>query len=111
MTKKELDGIAYAVRTTKKKKGADHGYKFTYEKVWSGVMTRSEYLTRLEAIDARACGLFLCDIEHREMLEDRYWDTEDYRAEAIRAYREKITAFRRRYGLTKSEVARFMRVA
>lgn len=110
MTKKELDGVAYAIHTTKKKKGANKGYKYTYTKVWSGAMTRKEYLIKFAEIDLRECGLFLCDIEHRDFTEDRYWDIPDYRDEAIRGYRERIKSIRLKYGLSKSEVACFMRV-
>lgn len=111
MTKKELDGIAYAVHTTKKKKGANKGYKYTYTTVWSGAMTRREYLSRLAEIDRKECGLFLCKLEHSDFTSDRYWDVPDYRDEAIRNYRERIKSIRMQYGLSKSEVSGFMRVA
>lgn len=110
MTLNELNGVAYAIHTTKKKKGAGKGYKYTYESVWSDAMTRREYLTRLEEIDRKECGLFLCRLEHTEFTDDRYWNIPDYRDEAIKSYRERIKAIRMRYGLSKSEVSDYMRV-
>lgn len=111
MTIKELNGVAYAIRTTKKKKGANKGYKYTYEMVWSGRMTRREYLNRLEEIDRHKCGLFLCKLEHFDFTDDRWWDVPNYRDEAIKSYRERIKSIRLQYGLSKSEVSEFMRVA
>lgn len=111
MTVKELNGVAYAIRTTKKKKGANKGYKYTYESVWSGAITRREYLNRLEEIDRRECGLFLCRLERNDFTDDRYWDVPGYRDEAIKTYRERIKSIRLRYGLSQSEVSEFMRVA
>lgn len=111
MTIKELNRVAYAIHTTKKKKGANKGYKYTYTSVWSDRMTRREYLNRLEEIDRKECGLFLCRLEQNEMNDDRYWDVPDYRDEAIKTYRARIKAIRVRYGLSKSEVSEFMRVA
>lgn len=103
--------MAYAIHTTKKKKGAGKGYKYTYESVWSDRMTRREYLNRLEEIDCKECGLFLCRLEQTEMNDDRYWDVPTYRDEAIKVYRGRIKAIRLKYGLSKSEVSEFMRVA
>lgn len=111
MTISELNGVAYAIHTTKKKKGANKGYKYTYERVWSGAMTRREYLERYERIDPKGCGLFLCRLEYTEFMDDRYWDVPNYRDEAIKSYRGKIKAIRLRYGLSQSEVSEFMRVA
>lgn len=111
MTIYELNGVAYAIHTTKKKKGANKGYKYTYTKVWSDRMTRAEYLNRLAEIDRKECGLFLCKIEFADLTEDRWWDVPDYRASHLKSYRSKITAIREEYGLTSAEVACFMRVA
>lgn len=111
MTIQELNGVAYAIRTTKKKKGAGKGYKYTYESVWSGAITRREYLNRMEDIDRRECGLFLCKLEQSDFTDDRYWDVPDYRDEAIKSYRERIKSIRLKYGLSKSEVSDYMRVA
>lgn len=110
MTIKELNGVAYAIHTQKKKKGANKGYKYTYTKVWSGAMTRAEYLSKLADIDRRECGLFLCKVEWNDFKEDRWWDVPSYRDEAVKSYRERIKAIRMQYGLSKSDVARFMRV-
>lgn len=110
MTLNELNGVAYATRQTKKKKGADKGYKFTYTTVWSDRMTRNEYLNELARIDRKECGLFLCKVEFNELTEDRWWDVPDYRATHLQSYRRKITEIRKTYGLTSAEVSEFMRV-
>ena len=111
MTIKELNRIAYVTKARKKFKGAGKGVKYFYRTEWSGAMTRREYLTRLEEIDAKECGLFLCRLEQTEMHDDRWWDMPTYRDEAIKAYRGRIKAIRLRYGLSQSEVSEFMRVA
>ena len=110
MTKKDLDGIAYAIHTTKKKKGANKGYKYSYERVGSGAMSRAEYLKRLAEIDRKECGLFLCGVERFNFTEDKWWDIPSYRDEAIKSYRERIKGIRMQYGLSKSDVTKFMRV-
>lgn len=111
MTINELNGVAYAIHTKAKKKGAGKGYKYTHTTVWSDRITRREYLNRLEEIDRRECGLFLCKVERDDFNGDRYWDVPDYREQAIRSYRERIKTIRMQYGLSKSEVSEFMRVA
>lgn len=111
MTMNELDGMAYAIREQKKKKGAGKGYKISYEKVWGGRISRREYLTEFARIDRIECGLFLCKVEHHEMTSDRYWDVPSYREEAIREYRERIRRIRAEYGLSKKQCEEFMRVA
>lgn len=110
MTLNELNGVAYAIRTTKKKKGAGKGYKCIHTKVWSGRMTRAEYLSEFARIDRKRCGLFLCEVEKNELTEDRWWDVPDYRAAHLQTYRRTITEIRKAYGLTSTEVSQFMRV-
>lgn len=111
MTKQELDRVAYATHTERKSKGAGKGYKYTHTVVWSGAMTRAEYLRRLAEIDPRECGLFLCKVEYTDLMNDRWWDAPDYRATHLQTYRSKITQIRKSYGLKSSDVAEFMRVA
>lgn len=107
----ELNGMAYAIhRKTIKSKGAGKGQKYAYTKVWSGRMTRNEYLGELARIDRKECGLFLCKVEYAELCADRWWDTPGYRATHLTAYRRKITELRKEYGLTSAEVSEFMRV-
>lgn len=110
MTLNELNRMAYAIHTTKKKKGAGKGYKVTYTAVWSDRMTRNEYLNELARIDRKECGLFLCKIEKNELLEDEWWNTPDYRATHLQGYRRIITEIKKAYGLTSAEVSEFMRV-
>lgn len=110
MTLTELNGVAYAIRTERKKKGAGKGYKCTYRKIWSDRMTRAEYLNELCKTDRHECGMFLCKVEHAELCADLWWDTPGYRATHLQNYRRKITEIRKNYGLTSSEVSEFMRV-
>lgn len=110
MSRRELDGAAYATHASKKKKGVDKGYKYTYTTVWSGTMSQREYLDKLNEIDPRTCGLFLCEVEQSVFTSDRYWDVPSYRDEAIRHYRDRIKAIRLKHGLSKSDVTEFMRV-
>lgn len=110
MTKRELDRVAFATHTTKKAKGTNKGYKYTHTIVWSGAMTRKEYLDKYAEIDRHGCGIFLCKIEQDDFTTDRWWDVPSYRDEAIRDYRDRIKSIRLNYGLTKSEVSEFMRV-
>ena len=109
-SKQELDRVAYAIHTKRKKKGAGKGYKNTYTKVWSGAMTMREYLTYWAEFDPKGCGLWLCYVEHREWMEDRWWDYPEGRDKNIRGYRDRIKDIRQKYGLSKSEVSEFMRV-
>lgn len=110
MNLNELNRVAYAIHETKKKKGANKGYKSTYTMVWSDRMTRNEYLTELARIDPRGCGLFLCKVEKNELLEDDWWNTPGYRTAHLQSYRRRITEIRKTYGLTSAEVSEFMRV-
>lgn len=110
MNAAELDRVAYATHTTKKKKGANKGYKLIHAVVWSGAISRKAYIEKLNEIDPKECGVFLCRAEYYDFTDCRWWDTPDYRDEAIREYRDRIKAIRLKYGLSKSEVASFMRV-
>lgn len=105
-----LNNEANGIKAKKKKKGANKGYKYTYKSVWSGRITRREYLDRYEEIDRKECGLFLCRMESADFSDDRWWEGTAYEAEAIKGYRERIKGIRMQYGLSKSEVAGFMRV-
>lgn len=53
---------------------------------------------------------FLCDIEHRQMIDDRWWDIPECRSEMMKDYRSRITAIRKEYGLTSAQVSRFMKL-
>lgn len=110
MNAAELDRVAYATRTTKKKKGANKGHKLYHTTVWSGAISRKAYIEKLNEIDPKECGLFLCRAEYYDFTGCRWWDAPDYRDEAIRDYRGRIKEIRLKYGLSKSEAAPFMRV-
>lgn len=111
MSIEELNQAAYAVHTTQKKKGAGKGYKATHTIVWADNMSRREYLQKYKETDPHGCGLFLCRIEYADLTEDRWWDVPSYRQTHLRAYRSKITAIRREYGLSSKDVAEYMRAA
>lgn len=110
MTLRELDAKYFTLKESRKKKGAGKGYKVSYARVWADGATPRRYLSELAEADSRACGLLLCKSEQMDMQEDRWWDVPTYRDEAIRTYRDRIKAIRLNYGLSKSEVAVFMRV-
>lgn len=111
MTKNELHDKYYITRVSSHSKGKQGGQKVKVRVVFNEALTRRAYLNELEAIDRKECGLLLCRIEFSDMNDDRWWDVPDYRDEAIREYRERIRGIRMNYGLSKSEVAGFMRVA
>lgn len=100
----------YVDKIRLKKKGANKGYKKIVTREWNPDRTRREFLLEYEAVDRKGCGLFLCKVEFNDFTEDRYWDVPEYRDEAVRTYRERIRSIRNGYGLSKSEVAEFMRV-
>lgn len=95
------------VLASRKKKGAGKGYKENYKWVWRDYRS---YMNELRELFPREYAIRLCRDERDELLADRWWDGGDYRAEHIRAYRERIKAIRLSHGLSKSEVSEFMRV-
>ena len=110
MNRIELDRTAYIIKRKRKCVGAGKPDKYFYRTDWAGTMTRREYLDRLAETDPKECGRWLCYVEHRQMSEDRWWDCDGCRKEMLRQYRGKITAIRKKYGLTSTEVSRFMQV-
>ena len=111
MTKDELYTRYYVTRVSSHSKGKQGGKKIKVRVVFNESRTRRDYLNDLESIDRKSCGMFLCRIEHDDMTSDRWWDVPTYRDDAIRDYRSRINGIRQIYGLSKSEVAEFMRVA
>lgn len=97
----------YVLKTTRKKKGANKGYKETHTLIWNENRKRSDYLAGL---CPKERGLWLCMVEYHELCEDRWWDTPTYRATHLQSYRRRITEIRKTYGLTSAEVSEFMRV-
>lgn len=69
------------------------------------------YLNELRDLSPRDYALTLLEIERKDFTDDRWWDVPDYRKEAIKNYRERVKSIRLKYGLSKSDVACFMRVA
>lgn len=96
------------VLVSRKKKGAGKGHKENYEWRWND---RRAYMDELRELSPRDYALLLCRDELDELLADTWWDVPGYRDEHIRAYRARIKAIRLEHGLSKSDVARFMRVA
>lgn len=95
------------VLASRKKKGAGKGYKETYRWQWHDY---KGYRNALREQFPREYGLMCCREERECFTADTWWDTPDYRDEAIRDYRDRVKAIRLEYGLTKSEVSEFMRV-
>lgn len=100
----EFGGYELASR---KKKGAGKGYKECHEWRWRD---RAGYMAALRERFPREYAIRLCRDEREELLADRWWDFGEYRAEHVRAYRERIKAIRLEHGLSKSDVEEFMRV-
>lgn len=102
-----IKGGYYALHRQKKFKGAGLGVKYTYTVHWNENRKRTDYLNELCPKDR---GLWLCKGEYAELCADRWWDTPTYRKEHLQTYRRKITAIKKEYGLTSTEVNQFMRV-
>lgn len=111
MTIRELNAKYFDTKETRKKKGAGKGYKVSYTKVWREGVKPCDYLNELNSIDRTACGILLCRIEFDDLIADMWWDVPGYRGEHLKAYRSRITAIRKQYGLRSADVAEFMRVS
>lgn len=110
MIPKELRSKYYVTKVRVKRMGKNKKDKLFYSVEWNPSETRRAFLDEYNKTDPKGCGLFLCKVEWNDFTEDRFWDVPDYRDEAIRAYRKRINGIRSKYGLSKSEVADFMRV-
>lgn len=110
MTPNYLREKYYLCKVSSHSKGAKGGKKVKVEVIFDESKRRRDFLNEFEEADAKACGLFLCKVEWHDMTEDRWWDVETCRADAVRAYRDRIKGLRLKYGLSKSEVEDFMRV-
>lgn len=95
------------VLAKRKKKGANKGYKETYVWQWSDYRG---YMDKLRELFPTEYALMLCREERNDLMSDRWWDVDGYRAEHIRAYRDRIKEIRITYGLPKSAVSEFMSV-
>lgn len=84
--------------------------KLFHTVVWDESMKRNDFVNEYAEADPKGCGLFLCRVEWNDFTEDRWWDVPNYRAEAVKSYRNRIKAIRAKYGLSQSEVAEYMRV-
>lgn len=69
------------------------------------------YKNALRELLPREYALLRCREEKSDLTSDRWWDVEGYRDEHIRDYRERIKELRLTYGLTRAEVAPYMRVS
>ena len=89
----------------RKKKCADKGYKVTHKWHWDNY---AGYLNDLRRYFPKQYGLTLCQEAQNDFTTDRYWDVATDREEAIKSYRALIKGYQSTYGLTRSEVKRFM---
>lgn len=92
---------------SRKKKGAGKGYKETYGWVWRDWRG---YMSALRELFPSHYAIQLCREEYSDLTGDLWWDVPGYRGEHLRAYRSRITAIRKEYGLRSADVAEFMRV-
>lgn len=106
----ELNSKYFTVHASRKKKGAGKGYKVTYKTVWRDGVKPRDYVNELAEADSIAAGRLLCNVEFADLMNDRWWDVPNYRAEHLRTYRSRITSIRKQYGLRSTDVAEFMRV-
>lgn len=92
------------VAVSRHKKGAGKGYKTEYEWRWTD---RKGYCEALQRNSPVEYGLMLCRIEHNGITDDKWWDTPSYRKIAIKDYRSRIAAIRKKYGLSYDSVKKF----
>lgn len=95
------------VLASRKKKGANKGYKETYAWQWTDYRG---YMNALRELFPTEYALQLCREEHADLMTDMWWNVPSYRDVHIREYRDRIKAIRMEFGLSKSAVAEFMRV-
>lgn len=95
------------VVASRKHMGAGRGVKEYYAWQWRDYRG---YMNELRELFPTEYALQLCRDEHSDLMSDMWWDVDGYRAEHIRAYRDRIKEIRLNYGLSKSRVAEFMRV-
>lgn len=95
------------VEASRKKKGANKGYKITYQWEWRNY---AAYEKELEKYYPKEYALTQLRELKNFLLCDMWWNTPDYRAIHLREYRSEVTTIRKKYGLTSAEVSEFMRV-
>lgn len=105
----ELNRVYFRHVVRTKSKGAGRGVKRIVTCEFDESRSRADYLRELAEIDRAACGRFMCEIERADLMCDRYWDVPEYRAEYLNGYRSRINRIRKEYGLSRAEVAEFMR--
>lgn len=110
MIPKELRSKYYVTKVRVKHMGKNKKDKLFYSVEWNPSLTRRAFVDEYAKADQKGCGLFLCHVEFNDFTEDKWWNVPTYRDEAVRAYRKRINGIRSKYGLSKSEVADFMRV-
>lgn len=100
----------FVTNTRVKHMGKGKKDKLFYTVEWNPERTRKDFVNEYGKADPKGCGLFLCRVEWNDFTEDRWWDVPNYRAEAVKSYRNRIKTIRAKYGLSQSEVAEYMRV-
>lgn len=106
----ELNKRYFVTSVNYRSKGAGRAKKAYYTRSFASGVTPRDYLSEFARINRKKCGEFLCAIELQDATGDRWWDCDGYRSEFLANYRRRITQIRKEYGLTSSEVKRFMRV-
>lgn len=110
MNRTELLARYTEIKVTRKSKGAGKGYKTFARTVWSDGYALHKYMTELKELDMTAYALELCRVELADMTTDRWWDCDGCRKSEIKAYRSRIAAIRKEYGLSYEAVAEFYNV-
>lgn len=110
MTANELYAKHTTVVVTRKKKGAGKGYKTFARTEWRDGYALHNYMTELKELDRTAYAVELCRAEFADMVCDRWWDCDACRKSEIKAYRSRIAAIRKEYGLSYETVRQFYSV-
>lgn len=111
MTERELWNKYFYYSEKSKSKGANKGRKVTYRPELRDGADYFAFVRELAKINPVSAGRIYCNIERDDMLNDRWWDTPNYRAEAIKNYRGRINAIREQYGMSRAQVKEFHSIA
>lgn len=110
MTTKQLYAKYTETRESRKKKGAGKGYKVTVRTQWRDGMSMYGFMSELRQTNRIAYAIELCRVEFANMVTDRWWDCDACRKSEIKAYRSRIAAIRKEYGLSYETVSGFYNV-
>lgn len=110
MTTKELYAKYTEAKVSRKSKGAGKGDKITVRTVWRDGMSMHGFMAELQATDRTAYAIERCRVEYANMVCDRWWDCDACRKSEIKAYRSRIAAIRKEYGLSYEVVKAYYNV-